>query len=68
MIRGFWEMQDKRLGPFRAKPLSARLFFWPTPRMRWAKELAGFPTVPQETAGPNVNLRPFRPMGAQYGR
>ena len=67
MIGGFWEMQDKRLGPFRAKPLSAHLFFWPTPLRGWAKDLAGSPTAPQETAGPNVNLRLFRPMGAQYG-
>ena len=61
-------MQDKRLGPFRAKPLSAHLFFWPTLRMRWAKEMAESPLAPQETAGPNRELRLFRPLEPQYGR
>ena len=61
-------MQDKRLGPFRAKPLSAHLFFWPAPFMGWAKEMAESPLGPQETAGPNGELRLLRLLEAQYGR
>jgi len=68
VIRGFWEMQDKRLGPFRAKPLSAHLFFWPAPSMGWAKEMTGLPLAPQETAGPNGELAPLELSEAQYGR
>jgi len=68
VIRGFWEMQDKRLGPFRAKLLSAHLFFWPAPFMGWAKEMTGLPLAPQETAGPNGELRLLRLLEAQYGR
>ena len=68
MIRGFWEMQDKRLGPFRAKPLSAHLFFWPAPFMGRANEMAGSPLTPQETAGPNRELGFFRPLEPQYDR
>ena len=60
-------MQDKRLGPFRAKPLSAHLFFWPTPRMWWAKEIAESPLAPQKTAGPNTELGVFAYREAQYG-
>ena len=68
VIRGFWEMQDKRLGPFRAKPLSAHLFFWPAPFMGRANEMAGSPLTPQETAGPNRELGFFRPLEPQYDR
>ena len=60
-------MQDKRLGPFRAKPLSAHLFFWPTSRMSWAKEMAESPLAPQKTAGPNGDLRLFSPLEPHYG-
>ena len=68
VIRRFWEMQDKRLGPFRAKLLSAHLFFWPAPFMGWAKEMAGSPLLPQETAGPNGELALLRLLEPQYGR
>jgi len=60
-------MQDKRLGPFRAKPLSAHLYFWPTPRMSWAKEMAESPLAPQNTGGPNRKLGVFIYQEAQYG-
>ena len=61
-------MQDKRLGPFRAKPLSAHLFFWPAPFMGWAKEMAGSPLGPRETAGPNGELAHLGLLEPQYGR
>ena len=60
-------MQDKRLGPFRAKPLSAHLFFWPTPRMRWATERVESPLAPENTAGPNGELGVFTYREALYG-
>ena len=61
-------MQDKRLGPNRAKLLSTHLFFWPAPYMGWAKEMAGSPLAPQETAGPNGEFALLRLLEPQYGR
>lgn len=61
-------MQDKRLGPFRAKLLSAHLFFWPSPLMGRAKEMAGSPLLPQETAGPNGELAHLGLLEPHYGR
>jgi len=48
----FLEMQDKRLGPKRAKLLSAHLFFWPTFIRSWAKQSARLLIMPKKRAGP----------------
>jgi len=50
--------QDKRLGPFWAKLLSAHLFFWPTPFWGWAKDSSRLPMALKKTAGPNSNIGP----------
>ena len=57
----FLEMQDKRLGPKRAKLLSAHRFFWPAPKRGRAKPLAGSPLAPQKMAGPKGDFSLIRP-------